>query len=230
VGGVAVPPVNDRLPNAFPRPEEASAVKRIRDVVGRTVLVTAALAVGLSGCSALNPSITTEPYQAAEGTNADLPGSAVKLRNFVVVGATKGDPAEVLGAVSNDGTTQVEVSLQATLGETAQPTQTLITVGPNSSVQLGPDQQFEMTIPQLPVDPGATTELSAATATGGRVTLTVPVVRPEGEYASITPAPAGATEEPEPTASPTDDSPNASATEQPTAAPAPKSAEPTPSS
>ena len=85
-------------------------MKRICDVAGRTALVAAALAVGLSGCSALSPSTVTETYPASDGTNTDLPGSSVALRNFLVIGAEKGAPAELVGAVINDGAAPVDVS------------------------------------------------------------------------------------------------------------------------
>jgi hypothetical protein len=164
-------------------------VKRIRDVAGRSALVTAALVVALSGCSALSPTTTEEPYPASDGAELNLPGSAVRLRNFIVVGAEKGAPAVVVGAVINSGPTAAQVRLQTDLGETAQPTETVIQVGANSSVQIGPEQKFEMLIPELPVEPGASTAFSAATDIGGRAELTVPVLRPEHEYADLTPAP-----------------------------------------
>jgi hypothetical protein len=164
-------------------------VKRIRDIAGKSALVTAALAVVLSGCSTLSPSTISDPYPAADGINLNLPGSTVALRNFLVIGASKGDPAVVVGALINNGPTEVDVALQADLGDTAQPTQTVVKVDANSSVQIGPGQKFEMSIPQLPVEPGATTALSAATTAGGRTELTVPVLRPEDQYKNLTPAP-----------------------------------------
>jgi hypothetical protein len=206
-------------------------VKRIRDVAGRSALVTGVLAVLLSGCSLLSPAITEEPYAASDGANLDLPGTAVALRNFVVIGAEKGAPAVVVGAVVNGGTSSVQVSFQADLGATTQPTATTITVGPNSSVQVGPNQADKIEIPELPVEPGAVTRLSAATTSGGRAEIVVPVLRPQDEYADLTPAPTtpaptpSATKKPKPSSS--DDSPNASETEQPTGAPAPKTADPT---
>lgn len=176
-------------------------MKRIRDAAGKSALVTAAVAVVLSGCSVLSPSITAEPYAASDGANLDLPGTSVALRNFLVIGAEKGEAAVVVGALVNDSPTGVQVSLQADLGESAQPVATVIDIGPNSSVQLGPDQKFSMEIPELPVEPGATTKLSAATTAGGRAELTVPVLPPDIEYAGLTPAPT--TEEPTPTDEPT---------------------------
>lgn len=188
-GGVAGHNVNGRLPIAITPPKEASAVKRIRAVASRSALVTAALVVALSGCSELSPAVTATPYPASDGASIDLPGSAVALRNFIVIGAEKGAPAVVVGAVINDGPAEVQVSLQADLGATTQPTQTVVRVGAHSSVQIGPEQAFEMPIPELPVEPGANTSFSAATAAGGKAELSVPVLRPEHEYAELTPAP-----------------------------------------
>jgi hypothetical protein len=169
-------------------------VKRICDVAGRTALVAAALAVGLSGCSALSPSTVTETYPASDGTNTDLPGSSVALRNFLVIGAEKGAPAELVGAVINDGAAPVDVSLQADPGQTAQAaTPTVVHVAAHSSVQVGPEQAFTLSIPALSVEPGATTALTAATTGGGRTAITVPVLRPQDEYTDITPAPTTAT-------------------------------------
>jgi len=193
-------------------------VKRIRDVAGRSALVTAALAVVLCGCSALSPSTISTPYPAADGVNLDLPGSSVKLRDFIVIGPKKGAPAVVLGSVVNEGASEAKISLQADLGATTQPTETVVTVGPNTSVQVGPDEKFQMEIPQLPVLPGATTTLSATTTTGGKAEIIVPVLPPELEYASVTPAPT--TEQPTPSSSATGKR-TASETEQPTAAPNP---------
>jgi hypothetical protein len=223
-GGVADRRANDRLPNAFPTQQEASAVKRIRDVVGRTALVTAVLAIGLSGCSELSPSIVTEPYPASDGTNAELPGSTVALRNFLVIGAEKGKPAELIGAVVNDSAEAVDVAFQTDPGGGAQPAQAVVKVEPYSTVQIGPEQKNTLSIPQLSVEPGATTSLSAATTAGGRTEITVPVLRPEDEYASITPGPTPSDKKKTPKSSASasdDDTPNASETEQPEVAPDP---------
>ena len=171
-------------------------MKRIRYVAGRSALATTALAVVLSGCSALNPAIITEPYPASDGVNLDLPGSPVALRNFLVIGDEKGAEAVLIGSLINDGTKSVQVSLQADLGETAQPAQTLVTVGPKSSVQIGPEKQFEMILPELPVEPGATTKFTAQTTTGGKSELIVPVLRPQDEYQGVTPAPTTASPSP----------------------------------
>jgi hypothetical protein len=172
-------------------------VKRTRDVAVRTALAVTALAVSLAGCSALSPRVINTPYPAADGVQLNLPGSNVKLRDFLVVGTSVGAPAEVIGVVVNDGSSPARISLQADLGATAQPTQTLVQVEAHGVVRIGPDQATQMELPQLPVIPGGVLALSAATATGGTANLEVPVVLPEGDYAGLTPAPT--TEAPTPT-------------------------------
>jgi hypothetical protein len=199
-------------------------VKRTRHVNGRNALAMAAIALTLAGCAALSPAVTTTPYPAADGVQLDLPGTSVKLRDFLVVGTAQGAPAEVIGVVINNGSSPIQISLQADLGSTAQPTQTLVRVEAQSLVRLGPDQAVQMELPQLPVAPGASTTISAATTAGGTASLVVPVLLAQGVYASLTPAPTTAA--PSPTATPTSKSKkkknkSASPTDSPTTEPTP---------
>jgi hypothetical protein len=177
------------------------------------MLLTAAVAVGLAGCSYLSPAVIATPYAAADGVGLDLPGTAVSLRDFLVVGTAKDAPAAVIGTVVNDGAGPVQVSLQVDPGATGQPSQTLVDVNAHSSVQVGPNQKVTMVIPDLAVAPGAFTGMSAATQTGGRADVSVPVLLPQGVYSSLTPSPVPtATETPSST-----DSPDATGTPTPTA-------------
>jgi len=179
-------------------------MQRTRQVGGRTLLIMAALVIGLTGCSDLSPATITTPYPAADGVGIDLPGTQVALRNFLVVSTAQGAPGAVIGSVVNDGGSPIQVSLQTDLGASTQPTQTLVQVGPHASVQLGPDQTQKMVISALAVPPGAVTEISAATALGGRADVAVPVLLPQGQYATLTPGPTATdTAKPTSSASPT---------------------------
>jgi hypothetical protein len=201
-------------------------VKRTRDVTGRTGLALAALVLSLAGCSALSPTVITTPYPAADGVQLDLPGTDVKLRDFLVIGTEKGAPASVLGSVVNDGSTPVRVSLQSDPGESAQPTQTVVPVEAHGSVLIGPDQEIQMAIPQLPVPPGGVVTLSAATGTGGTASFQLPVLRPEGFYAGMTPAPTTAA--PTPTTSSKAKAKSSDDEDQPTGSGDDPTSEPTP--
>ncbi|GAB6901069.1 hypothetical protein [Kineosporia succinea] len=168
-------------------------MKRTRVLAAKTALATSVLALGLAGCSVLNPAVIKDPYPASDGIDADLPGqgrsSTVLLRNLMVIGAEKGGEAELIGSVINRGTTDARVQLQAAVGETGQPSQTTVAVPAGSSVQLGPGaNQTPVSISSLAVDPGALTGLTASTTNGGRIDLSLPVRLPEGDYATVTPA------------------------------------------
>ena len=165
-------------------------MKRTRDVAGRSVLLAAAVAVGLTltGCSELSPRLVAQ-YPAADGVNLNLPGSQVELRDFVVIGTAKGAPATVLGSVVNNGPAAIQVSLQSDVGTGAQAAETKVTVPSQGVVELGPNETQTMSIASLAVEPGAVTAISAATVQGGTADVDVPVLPPQGPYASLTPAP-----------------------------------------
>ena len=178
--------------------------QRTRRVTGSSVVVGALLTVGLAGCSATNPQTIITPYPAADGVNVSIGNTGVGLRNMLVIGTEKGSPASVIGAVVNESDAAASVSLQADLGESAQPSQTVVQVPAHGAVQLGPTQKTQMTIPDLPVVPGALTGLSAATANGGRADLDVPVLTPTTYYASQAPNEATTSPEPSTSAKPTE--------------------------
>jgi hypothetical protein len=156
----------------------------------------AALILGLAGCSTMSPATTTLPYDAADGTSGVIPGSTIKLRNFVVVSAAKGAPGQVVGAVANSGGRPVVVTMQTALGETGQPTVTRIRVPAHGLTAIGPSGT-EIAISDTPVEPGALMSISANSASNGGITLTVPVFPPSSYYSSFTPAPT--TDAPSPT-------------------------------
>lgn len=153
-------------------------------------------ALFLAGCSATNPQVITTPYPASDGINASLGNTGVGLRNMLVIGTAKGAPASVIGSVVNNSDNEAQVSLQADLGASAQPSQTVIKIPAHGAVSIGPNEPTKMTIPDLPVIPGATTGISAATANGGRADLVVPVLTPSGAYASQAPVPTTGAPEP----------------------------------
>ncbi|GAB3244778.1 hypothetical protein [Kineosporia babensis] len=176
-------------------------MKRTRVVAAKTALAAGVVALGLTGCSVTNPAVIKDPYPASDGIDADLPGTQVLLRNLIVIGAEQGAEAELIGSVINNGTEDARVSIQAAVGETGQPSQTTVAVAAGQAVQFGPgSNQTPVSISALAVPPGNITGLTASTSSGGRIDLNVPVLPPEGDYASVTPAAsptgsAGATED-----------------------------------
>lgn len=154
-----------------------------------------AAAAALAGCSFTNPQTIATPYAASDGTNSELTdpasGETVRLRNFLVVAASKGAPGAVVGAVANDGakpvTVQLEISAPAAGGDAA-PTpvgQTSVTVQPGQLALIGPGgAAFD--VPQVPTAPGTVLTIKASTA-GGSTTFPLPVQGALNQYATITP-------------------------------------------
>jgi hypothetical protein len=169
------------------------------------------LAGSLTGCSAMSPATIETPYDASDGVNVDL-GQQIGLRNFLVVAKEKGAPAAVLGSVVNDSDQETTVELTAQLGETTQPSVTRISVPAQSRVLIVPGGRQQMIIPELPVEPGAVLDMSAAAADAGATYFEAPVVPAAGSYSSLTAPPTTAPPTPTPAASP-------SGTQQPTGSP-----------
>jgi hypothetical protein len=180
-----------------------------------------ALGGGLTACSALSPQTVLTPYAPADGVNVDL-SDDVLLRDFLVVAAEKGGRGAVVGTIVNDGERTAVVELAAQLAESAPFGQTRVSVPPSGRVAVGPGQRNQMTIDDMPVAPGETIQMSAAVANAGARFFPAPVLRPEVQYASITPAPT--TPSALPTGSPSASAssgaePTESATEEPTGTP-----------
>ena len=164
-------------------------MKRPRSAATRLGLAATVL-LTVTGCASLtSPATIIDPYDAADGATTRLAGSSLTLADFVVVGAAQGQPAEVVGSVINGGASPADVSLTAKLAGGAQPEATTVTVPGNSSVLIGPDQSTTMAVPELPVMPGAQMTLTASTSAAGSSDVTVPVLRPVGYYAGLTPSP-----------------------------------------
>ena len=173
-------------------------IRRARPAAAAATLALG-LGAGLSACSTTSPAVIQTPYQAADGTDASIPGSAIKLSNFLVVSPAKGQPGQVIGAVVNQGSDPVVVTMQTDLGASAQFAQTRIKVPAHGIAQVGPSGT-EVPLSDTPVEPGALMQISANYQPTGGVSLTVPVVLPSGYYAGYTVAPT--TSAPESSSSP----------------------------
>jgi hypothetical protein len=199
---------------------EAPAVKRpavtARRARAAALASAAALTLVLAGCSTQSPATITTPYPAADGMSATIPGTGIKLNNFLVVSPAKGSPGQLIGAVVNESSKPVVVTMQTDVGQTQQFTQTTINVPAHGITPVGPSGT-ELTLADTPVPPGALISISANYQPAGGIIWKVPVVPPTGIYASYTVAPTTAPATP--TSSP-GSSPDAGATPSGSASPA----------
>jgi hypothetical protein len=165
----------------------------------------------LSACSAFSPATTAVPYNPANGTSVQL--GQLEGADLLVVGSEKGGTGVLSGALVNKGAEDLTVAI-STQGA---PTPVTVTVPGQRMVRLTADSATSTTgsaptgsasatatvlVPSLPVAPGGVVTVQLATRSGGQTQLTVPVLLPRDEYATIT-APPSPTATAQPTQSPT---------------------------
>ncbi len=153
------------------------------------LLSAAALALpGVAGCSFNSPQTTATTYAAADGSNAAITdaatGTAVDLRNFLLVGSDKGGPGTLIGAVVNNGTEPVTVEFTVLDGDSSVGSGR-VTAEPGVLTKVGPGSD-EVSLTSVPAAPGAVLQLKAQTGAGG-AQMSLPVMAAEGPYADIAP-------------------------------------------
>lgn len=114
----------------------------------RTASVAAAalLAVGLTGCGAVNQQATTMHYAASDGIVFDV--ADVEVRNLLLVTNTADEPARAIGSLINDTSEPASVEL------VVDGTSTKIKVPAKTSLKLEDDEN-KTVIPQAGAAPGS---------------------------------------------------------------------------
>lgn len=156
---------------------------RLRHTGRRPTAVLAAVLLGaaaaLAACSTQSPAQTTVPYQPADGIDVNL--GSVLARGLVLVSAAKDAPGVLVGSLINNGKDAVTVTFltqaQAQASEKGGPTMQL---KPTSQVPISGVQ-----IDSVPAAPGALTTI-VLSSNAGQVFADVPVLLPDGYYASAT--------------------------------------------
>ncbi|HKG51025.1 MAG TPA: hypothetical protein VKB14_11335 [Actinomycetales bacterium] len=175
-------------------------------------VVTAGALLAASGCSMFSGTQVLEPVQLSDGVSATV--GDVEAQALVLVGQ-KGQPGVLTGALVNQGTQPVTVTVAAQ-GSTAP---TPIQVPAGSSVSLGSSGGgASVVIPTVAAEAGAMTDVQLSTPSGGQVRVQVPVLPTSYPYYSTVTPPTtsggSATTAPGVTSSPT-----ATDTDQPTTSP-----------
>ena len=168
----------------------------------RALLLAAAVGLSVSACSVFSPTLVAD-YNAGDGVSATITdpasGSALDLRNFVVVAGDSGGVGRVVGTVVNNGTTPVQLTLTSdqSAGGATGPAQ--ITVPPYGITKIGFDEGPEVLLNNVPAA-GTFLTITPRTDAGGSVAINVPVVPAIEYYATL--APPTALPSPSPTAVP----------------------------
>jgi len=128
-------------------------------VLGASVLV--------ASCSAMTPIQTAELYNAGDGVRVEV-SDDIRVENLMVLAAEEGGEGQAFGALVNDGTEEVVMSV--TIGDGG----IQVPVAPGESVLLGVDEP--VVIPSTPAAPGAVAEALVEVTGYGTVSANVPVL------------------------------------------------------
>lgn len=146
---------------------QISAPRRGRRIL--TGLSAMTLAVVLSGCAALSPMSTQEPYNPGDGVSLDL--GDVAVRDLVVVGTAEGEPATVLAFVVNSSPDDVTVTIAS---EGAAPATVDVPAG--SATQISPAGEEGVVLESLGVALGAMLPLTVQLDGDPPAQIAVPTV------------------------------------------------------
>ncbi|WP_394159858.1 hypothetical protein [Galactobacter valiniphilus] len=164
-------------------------MKKYRARQAAAAAALAVLALGASGCGAINDQATTMHYDASDGIG--IWGTEVQVRNLMLVTNGADKPARFIGQVSNESANDSTLSIKAGAKTIELP------VKAKSSINLQ-DEQFaeQFTIPGSGADagldkttnPGLNFKVSITTGSDAAKSVNVPVV--DGtlkEYAQYVP-------------------------------------------
>jgi hypothetical protein len=182
------------------------------------VLTAAVGSTVLAGCSERSPVQSVIPYQPSDGIEANL--STLAVRNLLIVSSGPGAPGVLSGALVNEGSSPVQVSFAPTGATSAS---TPITVPPGQLVSLGDGTNaVHVQFASITAAPGSLQSLEVSTPQTGPSVLSVPVLDPVLEYATLTPTPTStpsSTGSPSATPTPGSSGGTGTATESPTNSP-----------
>lgn len=169
-----------------PRPDTARF--QVLDVRGRvsrifaaglSALAVIATVLLVSGCQMNSPAQTMVSYQPADGINVTLGDIAV--RNLVIVADSADGRGQMSGTVVNTGTSDGTVTFATASGGSAQ-----VPVKGGVAVSLS-DGPTPVVLSKAGAAPGSLVAVQVGTPSSGMEQVQVPVLLPQGYYATVTP-------------------------------------------
>lgn len=146
--------------------------RRVLRAIGAALVGLGALSV-----SACAPIMTDVAYAPSDGARVVL-GDELTVENLLVLTTAEGEPALVVGAVTNRNGESSDVTFTFGDADTAAPLTTSVRVGPSETVLLdpaNPDGQT-MILDASPAAPGASLPVTVATPVSGSTTVEVTVL------------------------------------------------------
>lgn len=164
----------------------ATALPSRRPAQRTAAVAVVVAALGLTGCSATNPIITSMEYNVVDGVQAGITES-LQAQSLLVFTTGEGQVGTMTGALANQGREDVQVTLEPQGADAVT-----IEVPSRGTVLIGPDRQQTVELDSVAAPPGAHLAVLVSTPEGGSVEVQVPVL--DGtlpEYDEIVPEPEG---------------------------------------
>ncbi|TWP38876.1 hypothetical protein [Leekyejoonella antrihumi] len=142
----------------------------------------------LSGCMYLSPAQTTQSYDPADGTIATV--GSLQLSDVLVVASAKGARGALIGMVTNNGQSEVKLTIspQGGAGQSVTiPAQTAVRLdgktSGDSKTKIKP-----VTVAKVTAAPGKPMTITFTTSKAGATPIQVPVLLSQGIYGSASPS------------------------------------------
>ncbi len=142
----------------------------------------AAIALGTTGCAFITPMSTTVPYAPSDGVSVPNSSGPLEVRNAFVVSNSDGSKGNLVAAIVNP--TDISETLSLDIGSSGSKR---IRVPARSTISLGAEGTDPLPIQNLATPPGATVPITFQSGDATGVTVMVPVLSAQGDYALLAP-------------------------------------------
>lgn len=156
----------------------------MRARLAASAVVVALLLVGTTGCTFMTPQATTQGYDASDGIGTTL--GDLRINNALLVSAD-GQAANLIVSIHNPTAVRVKVSVQYENGDGTKVDESIF-VKPESTKSLGTTAEGPLQFNGIGTPAGDLLPVFFQYDDVTGQSLLVPVLAPEGAYASLAPA------------------------------------------
>ncbi|MBA8815626.1 hypothetical protein FHX48_000678 [Microbacterium halimionae] len=147
-----------------------------------SLVVSAAVLVGTTGCSLITPVSTTVPYSPSDGINIPNESGPVQIRNVLIVTNEEGTEGNLVAALINTSDETQTVTLD--IGDAASSNVQRLRIPAGANVSLGNEDTPPLLLTDLDTAAGATLPITFQSGTSTGATVDIPVLNGDLSYLS----------------------------------------------
>lgn len=146
------------------------------------VAISAAVALGASGCSMISTQATTIEYSPSDGISVPNSSGPLHVRNALIVANEEGTDGNLVAAIVND--TAESQTLNIEYGEGSSASRVTVRVPAGDVISLGTDDTEPLLLEGIDMKPGANMPVFFQSGDGEGALSVVPVLDGSLEYLS----------------------------------------------